>query len=511
MLKTLKYDVPASIVVFLVAIPLCLGVAVASGVPEFSGLVAGIVGGIVVGLISGSALSVSGPAAGLTSIVAAAVMKLPAIDAFFMAVVVAGFLQVFFGWMKWGIIGNYIPNSVIKGMLAAIGVILILKQFPHLVGYDRDYEGDMAFIEITGENSFSSIFHSINHITPIALLIGLIGILILVVYETKWVKGKKIFQLISGPLVVVVVGVLINQTIGGLESTLTEREAHLVAIPLVETGKSFFDFFHLPAWAQLTNVDVWTTGITIALVASLESLLSIEAVDKLDPMKRNTPPNRELMAQGVGNMISGFLGGLPITSVIVRSSANLNSGGRSKSSTIFHGCLILLSVVFFPEWLNMIPKAALAAILIFTGYKLANATLIVDFYKKGWSQFMPFLITMASIVMTDLLKGVFIGIIFGLFYAIRNNFKTAVIAVENKNQHLIRVLKDANFFIKPILKEKLAAIPENRDVIVDLSKVDYLDQDVIETLHDFQTSSTSRNIRCVIKTNSENKKWFPEQ
>lgn len=511
MLKTLKYDLPASIVVFLVAIPLCLGVAVASGVPEFSGLVAGVVGGLVIGMLSGSPLSVSGPAAGLTSIVAAAVMKLPALDAFFMSVLVAGIIQIFLGWMKLGIIGNYIPNSVIKGMLAAIGIILILKQFPHLVGYDKDYEGDMSFVETTGENSFSSILHAINHITPMAVLIGLIGLFILFLYESSWVKGKKIFQLLSGPLVVVVVGVMINRIVGGMETSLTERDVHLVTIPMVESGKSFFDFFHQPVWEHLRLLEVWTTGLTIALVASLETLLSIEAVDKLDPIRRITPPNRELMAQGAGNMISGLLGGLPVTSVIVRSSANLNAGGRSKLSAIFHGVLILISVVFFPNYLNMIPKAALAAILIFTGYKLANAKLITSFYKKGWAQFTPFLVTLISIVMTDLLKGVFIGIIFGLFYAIRNNFKTAVISVENNGQYLIRIIKDGNFFIKPILKQKLAAIPENVDLIIDLSKVDYLDQDVVETIEDFITASASKKIQCVVKTNVDNKKWFPEQ
>jgi MFS superfamily sulfate permease-like transporter len=508
MFKTLKNDLPAGIVVFLVAIPLCLGVAVASGVPEFSGIVAGVVGGIVIGLLSGSPLSVSGPAAGLTSIVSVAIMKLPAIDAFFMAVVVSGMLQLFLGWMKWGIIGDYIPNSVIKGMLAAIGIILILKQFPHLVGYDKDYEGDMAFIEISGENSFTAIIHSINHITPMAVLIGMVGLLILMAYESSWVKGKKTFQLISGPLVVVVVGVLMNQTIGGLESNLTERDAHLVAIPLVKEGESFLNFFHVPAWHHLSNLQVWMTGLTIALVASLETLLSIEAVDKLDPLKRATPPNRELLAQGTGNIVSGLLGGLPVTSVIVRSSANVNAGGRSKTSAIFHGMLILVSVIFFPDWLNMIPKAALAAILIFTGYKLANAKLFRAFYKKGWDQFMPFLITVVSIVMTDLLKGVFIGIAIGLFYVIRNNFRTAVISVENNGQYLIRIKKDVSFFIKPILKQKLEAIPEGSEVIIDLVTVDFMDADVIETIQEFMTSAPSNNITCSLQTNSENKHWF---
>ncbi|MEI2749210.1 MAG: SulP family inorganic anion transporter [Ferruginibacter sp.] len=352
-------DVPASIVVFLVAIPLCLGIAVASGLNEFSGIIGGIVGGVVVGFLSGSQLSVSGPAAGLTAIVAAAVLKLPAPEAFFLAVVIAGIFQLFMGFFKLGVIGDYVPNSVIKGMLAAIGIILILKQLPHLVGYDKDFEGDEAFIQASGENTFSSIFYSLNNLTPNAMIIGITGLLILIVYEIKWVKSKKIFQLISGPLVVVIVGILLNKLLGGLETTITQKDAHLVNIPIANSTSEFLSFFRLPDWSFIANTDVWITAITLALVASLETLLGIEAVDKLDPLKRVSPPNRELMAQGAGNMVSGLLGGLPLTSVIVRSSANVNAGARTKVSAILHGLLILVCVAFVPNILNLIPKAAL--------------------------------------------------------------------------------------------------------------------------------------------------------
>lgn len=487
-------DVPASIVVFLVAIPLCLGIAVASGLNEFSGIIGGIVGGIVVGFLSGSQLSVSGPAAGLTAIVAAAVLKLPAPEAFFLAVVIAGIFQLFMGFFKLGVIGDYVPNSVIKGMLAAIGIILILKQLPHLVGYDKDFEGDEAFIQASGENTFSSILNSLNNLTPNAMIIGITGLLILIVYEIKWVKSKKIFQLISGPLVVVIVGILLNKLLGGLETTITQKDAHLVNIPIANNTSEFLSFFRLPDWSFIANTDVWITAITLALVASLETLLGIEAVDKLDPLKRVSPPNRELMAQGAGNMVSGLLGGLPLTSVIVRSSANVNAGARTKASAIMHGLLILICVAFVPNILNLIPKAALAAILVFTGYKLAKISLFKEYFAKGWDQFMPFIITIVAIVLTDLLKGVIIGIAVGLFYVIRSNFRTAVFSVQDGDYHLVRLRKDVSFFIKPLLKETLEKIPANSNLVLDLTRAEFIDKDVIETINEFTQHAHLKNI-----------------
>ncbi|MCY7291015.1 MAG: SulP family inorganic anion transporter, partial [Ferruginibacter sp.] len=480
------------------AIPLCLGIAVASGLNEFSGIIGGIVGGIVIGIISGSNLSVSGPAAGLTAIVAGAVLKLPAVEAFFLAVVIAGFFQILMGIFKLGIIGDYIPNSVIKGMLAAIGIILILKQLPHLVGYDKNFEGDETFIQVSGENTFSAVINSLNHITPIAVFIGLAGIAILIFYETKFIKGKKIFQLLSGPLLVVIVGILLHYFLSDITSVLAIKETDLVNIPIAKSTKEFISFFHLPNWSFITNKDVWITAVTLSLVASLETLLGLEAVDKLDPLKRFSPPNRELVAQGVGNMVSGMLGGLPLTSVIVRSSANVNSGAKTKMSTIFHGLLIFICVAFLPGVLNLIPKAALAAILIFTGYKLAKVSIFKDYYKKGWEQFTPFVITIFAIVLTDLLKGVLIGMAVGIFYIIRSNFRTTIFSTSENNHYLIRLRKDISFFSKARLKQLFEKLPENASVILDLTKAEFIDKDIIDTINEFTTNAPEKNISVTV-------------
>lgn len=497
-------DLPASIVVFLVAVPLCLGVAVASGAPPFTGLIAGMTGGIVVGLISKSQLSVSGPAAGLTAIVAAAILKMPVIEAFFLAVVLAGVLQIVMGIFKLGVIGDYVPNSVIKGMLAAIGIILILKQIPYLVGYKTSFEGDETFIEASGENTFSSVLNSLNHLTPIAVLISVIGILVLIGFETKWMKKQKIFNILSGPLVVVLLGVCINLFLGDLDHKLTAKEAQLVSIPVAGSAAEFFSFFKLPDWSAITNPNVWITAVTLALVASLETLLGIEAVDKLDPLKRATPANRELIAQGTGNIVSGLLGGLPVTSVIVRSSANVNAGARTKMSTITHGVLILLCVFFVPNLLNMIPLAALAAILVFTGYKLAKITLFVDYYKRGWDQFIPFIVTIIAIVGIDLLKGVLIGIATGIFYIIRGNFRTAIFTVKDKDYYLIRLRKDISFFSKPKLKKELESIPKDSKLMIDLTKAEFIDKDIIETINEFTAHASLKNIDVTLNKSMYN-------
>lgn len=497
-------DLPASIVVFLIAIPLCLGIAVASGLNEFSGIIGGIVGGIVIGAISGSQLSVSGPAAGLTAIVAAAVTKLPAVEAFFLAVIIAGFFQLLLGIFKLGIIGDYIPNSVIKGMLAAIGIILILKQLPHLVGYDKDYVGDETFVQLSGENTFSSLVNSLNHLTPVAVLIGFLGLLILVIYETPWMKSKKIFQLLSGPLVVVLTGICLNIATKNVPASYGMDTSHLVNIPVAGSAAEFFSFFRLPDWSYISNTDVWVTAITLALVASLETLLGLEAVDKLDPLKRASPTNRELIAQGSGNIVSGFLGGLPLTSVIVRSSANLQAGAKTKASAILHGLLILVCVAFAPAVLNMIPKAALAAILIFTGYKLVKPSIVRSYFEKGWEQFMPFMVTMLAIVFTDLLKGVLIGIALGIFYIIRSNFRTSVFIVNDKNLYLIRLRKDISFFSKPVLKNKLESLPENCSLLIDMTRAEFIDKDVIETINEFVQHAHLKNIKVNFKKSTYN-------
>jgi len=508
-LKNFKSDFPASVVVFLVALPLCLGVALASGVPLFSGLIAGMVGGIVIGFLSGSQLSVSGPAAGLTAIVAVAILKLPSFEAFLLAVVICGVLQIILGFIKAGVIGDYVPNCVIKGMLAAIGLILILKQFPHLIGYDADYTGDETFLQANNENTFSSIITALKSITLIALVIGVVGLAFQFIWE-KFVSNKKGFiKLIPAPLVVVLLGIGINE-MAKLYNTALSTD-HMVKLPVANNAGEFFSFFTFPNWASLTNPEVWIVAVTLALVASLETLLSIEAVDDLDPYQRVTNKERELKAQGVGNLISGLIGGLPITSVIVRSSANVNAGAKSKMSTVFHGMLLLLCVALIPNILNLIPNAALAAILIFTGYKLAKPALFKAFYKKGWDQFIPFIITIAAILFTDLLKGVIIGIGVGLIFVLRSNFKTAVFVVHDDLKYLFRLRKDVSFLNKPIIKNKLEDVPENAHVIIDITRADFIDKDIIEVIEDFMIHAPLKNITVEISKSRQKDHGFSDK
>lgn len=497
--KNFGADISASVVVLLVALPLCLGIALGSGAPLFSGIIAGIVGGIVIGILSGSHLSVSGPAAGLTVIVATGILKLQVYEAFLLAVVIAGIIQLVLGFINAGIIGDYIPNSVIKGMLAAIGLILILKQFPHLVGYDADFSGDESFVQENRENTFSGIGEAFNYITPAAVVIGIVSLLILMIWEQKFIKSKKLFKMIPGPLVVVLIGTLISEAFKIYQPVLALEAKHLVTLPIAGGMQEFVSFFTMPKLEYIKNPDVWITGVTLAVVASLETLLGIEAVDKLDPLKRVTAPNRELKAQGIGNMISGLIGGLPLTSVIVRSSANVNAGARSKMAAILHGTLLFFCVLLIPVVLNKIPLAALAAILIFTGYKLAKVSLFRDFYQKGWDQFVPFVITIAAILSTDLLKGVLIGIAVGLFYMVRSNFRSSVFVVHDRDKFLFRLRKDVSFLNKPIIKRKLEEVPENAYVLIDATRADFIDKDVIEEVNNFMLHAHLKNIRVEIK------------
>lgn len=503
-IKHLPYDGTSAIVVFLVALPLCLGVALASNAPLFSGLIAGVVGGVVVGLASRSHLSVSGPAAGLTAIVAAALALLPSFEAFLLSVMLAGMFQLVFGFARAGVLGDYIPGSVIKGMLAAIGVILILNQIPHLVGDDSQFEID----EDTPRkgNLFVNAFNAFGNPDMAALTIGIIGIVILIGWE-RMQKGKSNWiRFIPGALLTVIVGVLLNVLFTRTGWLMPLQGEHLVILPEAKSTTEFFALFTGPDWSQWNNQQVWITAITLALVASIESLLSIEAVDELDPYQRVTPTNRELKAQGLGNLMSGFLGGLPVTSVIVRSSANVNAGARTKSSTMLHGVLLLLSVALIPQILNLIPKSSLAAILLFTGYKLTKPSLFQHYYKKGWNQFLPLIITVLAIVMTDLLKGVMIGIGIGLLFIIRSNFRPSSMVTSSGNNYLVRFRRDASFLNKPIIKRQLEEIPEGSSVLIDISRADFIDPDVIEVVEDFQKSAPLKNIRIEIKQNVFGKK-----
>lgn len=497
-IKNAGSDIPASIVVFLVALPLCLGIALASNAPLFSGIIAGIVGGIVVGLLSGSQLSVSGPAAGLTAIVIVSLSTL-SFEAFLLATVLCGLLQIAFGFLKAGVVGDYVPNCVIKGMLAAIGVILILKQFPHLVGYDANPLGDESFMQVNDENTFSGIINSFKYITPVAVLIGLTGLFFQIYWERFAAKRKGFVKLVPAPLVVVLLGIGINELFKANGAAYAIDPQHMVSLPIASSGREFFSFFTFPDFSAISNKDVYITAITLALVASLETLLSIEAIDDLDPYQRVTDKDRELKAQGIGNMLSGLIGGLPLTSVIVRSSANVNAGAKSKMSAIYHGVLLLLCVATIPALLNLIPKSALAAVLIFTGYKLAKPALFKSFYQKGWDQFVPFVITIVAILMTDLLTGVLIGIGIGLFFVMRSNFKSAVFVVHDDNKYHFRLRKDVSFLNKPIIKNKLEKVPANASVFIDASRADFIDKDVVEVIEDFMLHAPLKNISVKLK------------
>jgi MFS superfamily sulfate permease-like transporter len=498
--KNIGSDLPSSIVVFLVALPLCLGVALASNAPLFSGLIAGFVGGIVVGSLSSSQLSVSGPAAGLTAIVAAAILKMPSFETFLLSVCVCGFLQVVLGFIKAGVVGDYVPNGVIKGMLAAIGLILILNQFPHLLGDDSHFERDEDVPALANQGGiFSNFINAFGHINKVALLIGATCLLTHFLWE-KFVSNKTGFlKLVPAPLLIVLIGIGMNLAFQNTEDFNALAGQHLVTIPMASSTNEFLSFFTHPDFGAFGNKEVWITGLTLAIVASLETLLSIEAVDDLDPYQRVTNKDRELKAQGIGNMLSGLVGGLPVTSVIVRSSANVNSGAKSKLSTVMHGVLLLVCVAAIPSLLNLIPKAALAAILIFTGYKLAKPALFKAFYKKGWDQFLPFIITIAAILLTDLLKGVIVGIGVGLIFVMRSNFKTAVFIVNDNTKFLFRLRKDVSFLNKPIIKNKLEEVPPNSYVLIDASRADFIDKDVIETIEDFTKHAHLKNITVEVK------------
>lgn len=498
--KHLGSDIPSSIVVFLVALPLCLGVALASNAPLFSGLIAGMVGGMIIGALSGSQLSVSGPAAGLTAIVSVAILKLNTFEVFLLSVVICGALQIILGFIKAGVIGDYVPNAVIKGMLAAIGLILILKQFPHLIGYDKDYIGDESFRQANNENTFSGIINAFKAITPVAAIIGVVGLAFHFIWEKFTANKKGFIKLVPAPLLIVLLGIGINEFFRQRGAALSTD--HMVTLPQASSAQEFFSFFTSPDWSAIMNKQVWITAVTLALVASLETLLSIEAIDDLDPYQRVTNKDRELKAQGVGNLVSGLLGGLPVTSVIVRSSANVNSGAQSKMSTIMHGMLLLLCVALLPNLLNLIPNAALAAVLIFTGYKLAKPSLFMGFYKKGWDQFIPFVVTITAILFTDLLVGVMVGIAVGLVFVLRSNFKTAVFVVHDSNKYLFRLRKDVSFLNKPIIKNKLEEVPENSYVLIDASRADFIDKDIIEVIEDFMIHAPLKDIKVELKTSN---------
>ena len=498
MFKNIKNDLPASIVVFFVALPLCLGIALASGAPLFSGVIAGIIGGVVVGGLSGSKLGVSGPAAGLAAIVLTAIGTLGGYENFLVAVVLAGIIQLIFGVLKAGVIGYYFPSSVIKGMLTGIGIIIILKQIPHFFGYDAEPEGAESFIEASGENTFSSIFNIFDHLILGSLVIGIIGLLVILFWDTVLSKKAKFFTVIQGPLIAVVLGIVYH-LFTATNETLGISASHLVSVPIPEDINSFLGQFSFPNFAAITNTEVWVVAFTIALVASLETLLSVEACDKLDPNKNVTPTNRELLAQGAGNIISGLVGGLPITQVIVRSSANVQSGGKTKLSTILHGLFLLISVILIPTLLNKIPLSVLAAILLVVGYKLAKPKLFTQMYKLGWKQFVPFIVTVVGIVFTDLLVGIGLGLFVGIIVILLKSYQNShFLHIEDKSngKHKIKMTlaEEVTFFNKGAILKELDSLPVDTYLEINLIKTRYLDNDIIEILEDFLFKAKERNI-----------------
>jgi len=488
-------------VVFFVAVPLCLGIALASGAPLFAGIIAGIVGGIVVGFASGSPLGVSGPAAGLAVIVLSSIATLGgSYQAFLTAVVLAGIIQLALGYAKAGFIAYFFPSSVIKGMLTGIGLLIILKQIPHALGWDKDAVGDDAFLQADGQNTFSEIMRAYEFITPGALLIAGVSLAILILWDTVLTKKHKIFQLIQGPIVVVVLGILFNlaYTNGILPFSLNEKQ--IVSVPVPSSIQGFFGQFTLPDFSAITNFEVWKIAIVLAIVASLETLLCVEATDKMDPDKRVTPTNRELKAQGLGNIVSGLIGGLPVTQVIVRSSANINFGGKSKLSTIMHGVFLLFSAIFIASLLNLIPLASLAAILLMVGYKLAKPSLFQQMYKLGWEQFIPFTATVVAIIATDLLKGITVGILFGIFYTLRHSYRNShhvkdIISDEQgKTVHHLVLAQEVSFFNKASLLNTFESIPANSKVIIDCTNSKSIAYDVIEIINDFELNAKTKSI-----------------
>ena len=501
--KDIKYDLPAGLVVFLVALPLCLGIALASGAPLFSGIITGIVGGLVVSMLSGSALSVSGPAAGLTVIVLNAIQQIGSFEAFLLAVVLAGVIQIVLGVMKAGIIGHYFPSSVIKGMLAAIGLILVFKQIPHAFGYDKDSEGDLSFVQVDGENTFSELLNAINFLHPGAVIISTISLLIIIFWDKPFLKKYAIFRLVPAALVAVVSGVLINTYFEAFSPLLALKNDHLVSLPVSGSVEAFIGHFTFPNFQAISNPQVIITAFTIGIVASLESLLSVEATDKLDPFKRNTPTNQELIAQGAGNVVAGLLGGLPLTAVIVRSSANINAGGRTKLSAFIHGVFLLISVVAFAGLLNKIPLACLAAVLLVVGYKLAKISLFKSMYKLGWSQFLPFVVTVIAILLTDLLKGIGIGMAVSIFFILRNNYKQAYhfneAGTPDKRQITIQLVEDVTFINKGAITLTLDKLPNDAKVVIDGSKSRFIDIDVLEIIHNFKETALLKGIQLELK------------
>jgi len=503
MFKHLKQDLPASLVVFLVALPLCLGIALASGAPPLAGLIAGILGGLLVAPISGSAVGVSGPAAGLAVIVLNGINTLPSYEVFLLAVVIGGLVQLVLGALKAGVIGLYFPSSVIQGMLSAIGIIIFLKQLPHAFGYDADVEGDLAFNQPDGQNTFSELAMMMDNITPTALLISSIGLAILILWERPFMKKQGFTKVLPGSLAAVLAGVGIHlATRGGGGLTA----AQLVQLPIL-APEQWGSLITTPDFSAIGSMEVWTLGVTIAIVASLETLLCVEATDKLDPHKRVTPTNRELIAQGVGNTVSGLIGGLPITQVIVRSSANIQTGNETKMSAILHGAWLLILFLLVPQVLNLIPLSSLAAVLLVVGYKLAKPETFVKIYKRGGRQFVPFVVTVLAIVFTDLLVGIGIGLVVSIVSILLDHYQRPFVGFRYEKgaggqtgTWFLELSEDVTFLHKAGIRQALSRVKPGGHVVLDASRTLRMDVDVRDVIEDFRSRAAEDDISLEIKS-----------
>ncbi len=496
----LKYDIPAGVAVFLVALPLSLGIALASGAPLFSGLIAGIVGGVIIAPLSGSQLGISGTAAGLTVMVAAAIENL-GFNQFLLTVVLTGIFQIMLGIFKAGTIAYYFPSSVVKGMLSGIGFIIVLKQIPHALGYDNDFEGELSFSQADHYTSFSELGHALNSISLTSTIIALISLAILIIWETPQFKKHYFFQFFHGSLMAILVGTGLNHFLTLSHPKWALKSEHLVEIPVMNNLDDFAQQLHFPDFTQLNNPQIYLTALALGLIASVETLLAIDAIDKLDKKRRTTPPNRELIAQGVGNIVSGFIGGLPITQVIVRSSLNAQSGAQTKMAAFIQGALLFLTVVFIPNLLNQIPLASLASILIVVGYKLIRPKVFQRMYKTGMYHFLPFIITILGLIFTDMMTGITIGLIVSSLSIVLENRKGAFYLYQSRIGHktILRLAEHVSFLNKADLRKTLQTIPKNSSLVIDATRSKYLDYDVFEIIERFAKEASLKNITLTLE------------
>ena len=494
--NTLAYDLPASIVVFFIALPLCVGISLASGASMHSGLLSGILGAIVAGSLSKSPLAVTGPAAGIAAVLLFIVKDVGSFQALLVAITLAGVLQIIYGYFKLAVVGHFFPYAIVKGMIAGIGTILLLKQIPHALGDDADYVGDVSFFQDDKHNTFTEIYEAIVHVSPVALMISISCLALIILLNRRKNNSTRWPLYLPAPLLAVLLGVSINAIAQRYFPHLALSGEHLVRIPKIDEWSSVFTF---PDWKILGNKNIYLWAFVLSLVISLEALLSIEAADKMDPYKRITPLNHEIMVQGATNVCCGLLGALPVTTVIVRTSANINAGAKSKLSTILHGIILATSLLIFSNFLDKIPIACFAAILIVLGYNLTKIEIWKENYAQGKDQFIPFAVTVVGVVLTNLFIGIFIGILVSVFFVLRSNFHSSMLMVNTDNNYLIKFTKDVSFFNKPALVKTLDSIPNNSTLLLEGSIVKFIDHDVVELLNDYQKNASLKNITVDVK------------